>query len=670
MSPTAFLQIKVPIHPVLGEVVERIAHEGCRPAHSDDFNKYLVKSRSGGLNMGEHLMLWSFLHKNKTTYRIAHLPSTTEIEKYFTTEAGRVLEDEKAGRRIRRESAGVVSFEKNYLKIVLEQSYRDYGKVQDFVRCIPGITYAKGAWYTATLTYIKKIREVVPELTLDDSARQFLVELLHNEQKKQVVKSVEEARKSLEFQQMLKSCEIEKGFIGPKGNHCKAKEYQVYGITFMLSRKTQRHGKDFYGTILADDVGLGKTIQSLYVAKAIQQKYKARIICVVPVNVIYKWPREAKALGVNIEVTTWHGESIMTPPDEPYFLIADEAVRAKNEKAKRTRALLKLSGGKNCLGCIVITGTPSKNGDTDELFPLLKLVNHPLGANKQEFKKRFSAVAAYEELGRILSDVILCRTKEDVLPELPPLKREILELQPNLVQRLVYDNLYKKLQDDFIERIKNGLVCDKAYKLVTLGHLRKAASLAKVSAAVDMAAGLMEAGESVLMFTHYEETAHQIAAQLDAFLITGKVNAQKRQAIVDKFQASHEPECAVITTGAGSEAITLTKASRVILVDRGWSPADYIQAEGRAHRLGNENGVIASWVEMFPICKKTDQIVLSKQSKIDLLMKAPKDSSRSLIEKMSKVEADIVDQIFSELFPPPSSASEQQLKLSLESIAS
>lgn len=130
------------------------------------------------------------------------------------------------------------------------------------------------------------------------------------------------------------------------------------------------------GGILADHMGLGKTISALVAAKAMQCTLHCNIFVVCPVSLKDNWLREANKVEVAIEVFSW---AKLPEPLETakYLLIADEAHYAQNERSRRTEKLTELANHENCLTTWLLTGTPIKNGRPINLLPLLQIAGHP-----------------------------------------------------------------------------------------------------------------------------------------------------------------------------------------------------------------------------------------------------------------------------------------------------
>ena len=73
--------------------------------------------------------------------------------------------------------------------------------------------------------------------------------------------------------------------------------------------------------------------------------------------------------------------------------------------------------------------------------------------------------------------------------------------------------------------------------------------------------------------------------------IDGKVKSSDRQDRVKQFQTDSRIRVAVLSITACSSGLTLTKATTVIFAELYYTPAIMIQAEDRAHRIGQKNQV-------------------------------------------------------------------------------
>jgi hypothetical protein len=464
----------------------------------------------------------------------------------------------------------------------------------------------------------------------------------------------------------------------PLANGWYLRDYQKKGVEWLLAH---RHGGIYTGGILSDHMGLGKSLTALVAARAMQRTHDCPVFVIAPVSVMDNWVREAERAEVKIECFSW--AKLPKPLEtKKYVLICDEAHYAQNLNSQRTKKMLELAHHENCLTAWLLTGTPIKNGRPVNLYPLLLAVNHPLADDKWEYERHYcdayqksigrktvwdnTGAAHLDELAEKTEDVILRRTKQQCLKELPDKTRlfEKVELETKLadeyqetVQLLVADYRRRSQCKNFkyhlpllfkTQSLKVWFSWVLAYNpadpeaeaLATLNILRKVGSEFKVNAAIATAEELLEQGQQVIIFTEFLESAKAIAQELDGLLLTGETKPTERQLLIDRFQ-SGDNKVFVGTIKAGGVGLTLTAASNVIMVDRPWTPGDAEQAEDRCHRLGQQNAVFATWLQLGHVDQAIDDLLIQKQQRIELVLKgkrktlkginSPKDLAKELL---------------------------------------
>ncbi|WP_373527366.1 DEAD/DEAH box helicase [Nostoc sp.] len=427
----------------------------------------------------------------------------------------------------------------------------------------------------------------------------------------------------------------------PLANGWYLRDYQKKGVEWLLAH---RRGGIYTGGILADHMGLGKSLEALVAARAMQCTHDCPVFVIAPVSVLDNWVREAERAEVKIECFSW---AKMPKPlnNQKYVLICDEAHYAQNINSQRTKKMVELAHHENCLTTWLLTGTPIKNGRPINLYPLLFAVNHPLAADKWEYERYYcnarhksvgsksvwdnSGAAHLDELAVKTEDVILRRTKAECLTELPAKTRLFKKAVLEASAAKSYQERIRSLVDDYRRRAKLGEVDENAEALVTLNILRKVGSEFKVDGAITLAEEMLEQGQQVVIFTEFVESAKAIASKLNGLLLTGDTKPETRQGLVDQFQAG-ENKVFVGTIRAGGVGITLTAASNVILVDRAWTPGDCEQAEDRCHRLGQENAVFATWLQLSEIDKAIDGLLIQKQQRIELVLKGKRKTLQGI----------------------------------------
>jgi SNF2 family DNA or RNA helicase len=428
----------------------------------------------------------------------------------------------------------------------------------------------------------------------------------------------------------------------PLANGWHLRDYQKRGVEWLLAR-----GKNgiYRGGILADHMGLGKTLTCLVAARAMQRSLDCAVFVIAPVSLLENWQREAERVQVAIEIFSW--AKIPRPlGTRNYVLVADESHYAQNEKSQRTQKLLELANNENCLAAWLLTGTPIKNGKPINLYPLLLAIDHPLTQDRWSYHYRYcdahkksigrrktvwdvSGASHLDELAQKTDDAILRRTKQECLTELPAKTRLFKQAELAPSQAKEFEVQIGRLVKDYKERAQRGEVERDAEALVTLNILRKVGSRYKVDAAIALAEELLEQEQQVVLFTEFLESANAVYAALGGELLTGESQVKERQAMVDRFQ-SGQSKVFTGTIKAGGVGITLTAASHVILVDRPWTPGDCEQAEDRCHRLGQTNAVFSTWLQLGQIDRAIDELLESKQQRIELVLKGKRKTLRGL----------------------------------------
>ncbi len=203
--------------------------------------------------------------------------------------------------------------------------------------------------------------------------------------------------------------------------------------------------------------------------------------------------------------------------------------------------------------------------------------------------------------------------KKLALPELPgklPLQYRHTPMTPRQAQ------LYQQMEDELVALLddEGGYVAAPtqlaqltrllqfASASATLdeeGKVKLSAPSAKVNDLVEL---LGEMGEEPLVVASVSRQLIELAAaKLTALdishgLITGRVSSFSRQEVVESFQ-SGKIRVILMTTGAGAEGITLTRADTMLFMSRSWRQLENTQAEGRIDRIGAEQHVCLKIIE-------------------------------------------------------------------------
>ena len=424
--------------------------------------------------------------------------------------------------------------------------------------------------------------------------------------------------------------------------------HQIEGVAFLLGRTR---------AILADDMGLGKTRQAIVALRHAAPRGPYLVVC--PASVKRNWAREiaiaapetpahviergapftpspqdgAAWVILNYDILGRHVDTLGRIPWAG--LVFDEAHYLKNHRSARSRLARVLADRATALagapGVYLLTGTPLTNRPRD-LFVLLQLAGHPLGRSFLSFAKRYCdaertdygwetrGASNIEELTVQLHGVMLRRSKDEVL-SLPPKIRTWLpvDVPPGtgvrdmrkVVELLVGDDDLAPGSPVDQRRLRGRL-------LAAVTRARQTLADAKVKATIDLAAGAVDQGEKVILFSSFEEPVQKLA---DAFrgaavLLTGETPAEKRQAMVDRFQGDDRIRVFVANIIAGGVGTSLTAATQVVFNDLDWVPANHWQAEDRAYRMGQTRTVNVTYLLAAGTIDDFVQTVLERKAKL------------------------------------------------------
>jgi SNF2 family DNA or RNA helicase len=420
--------------------------------------------------------------------------------------------------------------------------------------------------------------------------------------------------------------------------------------------------------ILADEMGLGKTLTSLITALGYQRAFGWQIVVLTTVSVRPGWYQEAEGINAPIEAHSW--AKVPDPPERDFILIADEAHYAQSLTSQRTQRFLELA--RRARRVFALTGTPMKNGQPVNLFPLLLACRHRLARDKKYFEERYCSAqlvkrqvkkngkkkevttrdvrgaSNLKELHNLTRDIILIRKKAQCL-DLPPKTRQLRQVEASLDAARHYNEVIAAKRDELQLLVARGKFPEESQALVMLGAIRQAASAVKIVTALEIAEQAVEEGGQIVLFTEFLATAHAIfeaakSAKLRPEILTGATKADDRKPIVDRFQ-NGDSKVFIGTIKAGGVGITLTKASTIVLVDRAWTPGDNFQAEDRCHRISQHWPVTAIWLQYGGLDHRIDSLILKKQERIDLVLEGKRKTMRGVQQSITSSAGELLREI-------------------------
>ena len=463
------------------------------------------------------------------------------------------------------------------------------------------------------LNTVQKLERLGHDVLIYPDAEEFLSQVLHRHR---VAQRMEEVRKK-PGEHPYRSELL----------HAELLPYQLDGIAFAAGA-----GR----AILADDMGLGKTIQGIGVAEMLRREAGiSRVLVICPASLKSQWANEVEKFS-NHSCQIVLGAVAERPAqymnDEHFFticnyeqvlrdiqaiervpwdlIVLDEGQRIKNWEAKTTQTVK----GLKSKYALVLTGTPVENR-LDDLFSIIEFLDDRRLGPAFRFFHQYRVtddrgkVEGYQNLSKLrkaLSPILLRRTRQMVLKDLPPRTTEIVRIAPTEEQevynaeqmRIIRSIVNKKFLTEMdILRLQKALLmarmnADSTF-LVNKTEPSYSSKLERLRELLDQLCA--EEDRKIVLFSEWTTMLDLIEQDLeeigvDFVRLDGSIPQKKRQQLVNEFK--NNENCRLfITTNAGSTGLNLQAANTVINVDLPWNPAVLEQRIGRAHRMGQKRPV-------------------------------------------------------------------------------
>lgn len=476
------------------------------------------------------------------------------------------------------------------------------------------------------------------------------------------------------FQSKLSDFESIKEVEVPKSLNGELRIYQKQGLNW-LSFLDEFN----FGGCLADDMGLGKSVQVLSFILSQRAKVARNTnLIVVPTSLIFNWQEEIQKFAPSLKTYANYGTNrvkdiayfdqyevilisyntllsdILFLKDYKFnYIFLDESQNIKNPESQRYKAVCLLKSRNR----IAISGTPIEN-NTFDLYGQLSFACPGLLGNKRHFRDiysipidKFKDNKRAGELQKKIDPFILRRTKTQVATELPNKTEMVIYCELNEEQRKVYDSYEKGLREFISSTSNEDLPKRSMHVLKGLTRLRqicnsplllkeerpKVSSSSKIDTLIEQ----IEAKSSqhkILIFSQFVSMLDLIRKELDNKQIgyeylTGSTT--NRNEVVNSFREEASVRVFLISLKAGGTGLNLTEADYVYIVDPWWNPAVENQAIDRCYRIGQKKNVVAVRL----ICPQTieEKILKLQESKKDLF-NGLINTDNSVLKSLSKKE--------------------------------
>ncbi|HEY5855702.1 MAG TPA: DEAD/DEAH box helicase [Aldersonia sp.] len=403
-------------------------------------------------------------------------------------------------------------------------------------------------------------------------------------------------------------------------------DYQIRAAQTVLRRMRGRG-------ILADEVGLGKTIEAGLVLSELRLRGLAeRTLVVTPAGIVGQWcdelerkfglptevARPGRDLGADRKVTIASLAAARRAPMLPTLtehewdlVIFDEAHRLRNPRSASGRLAREI----RTRYLLMLTATPVENRLSD-LYQLVSLVAPGLLGTPTQFRSRHggstdAAARHVDELRTKTREVMVRHRRSEVTVLLPHRIAETVLVPPEPDEAELYADIVDSVRRDAatspsgrlalrgLVRLAGSSPAAAAATLDKLGHAdlaeraRWISAPAKTRALVDTLARHVARGEKVLVFTGFRATLASLAdavraVGLDAAVYHGSMARTDKDAAVARF-AGDTP--ILLSTESAGEGRNLQFCHVLVNYDLPWNPMQIEQRVGRLHRVGQEHDV-------------------------------------------------------------------------------
>jgi SWI/SNF-related matrix-associated actin-dependent regulator of chromatin subfamily A-like protein 1 len=416
--------------------------------------------------------------------------------------------------------------------------------------------------------------------------------------------------------------------------------YQIEGVQ-MIEHWNGR-------VLLADDQGLGKTVQALGWLQLHPELRPVLIVC--PANLKMNWKTECEfwlqspkvqiisgtALQdiwgdyviINYDILSQQKDNKDVIRSDIFdtqweAMLWDEAHYINESETIRGWACLQLHDKEKPL--IAITATPGKNRPkdyftiinaiNDKIFPSFFKYVHRYCDAKKGYKGHWDYSGASHEIelhNLLKSTMMIRRKKSDVFKDLPAKIRRVVTFE------LDNQTEYTQAEENFQEwLIKNGKdPSDSIFSQIEA--LKQLAVKGKIKAVIQWVKSMLETTDKMVIFAEHKETINALMSEFGKIAVRcdGGTSDVDRERAKQKFQECHR--CKVrkekhnfdplacdeyvpslstrlyIASKAGKEGNTLTAAEHVVFTELWWSPSDMCQGEDRCYgRAGDLHGATA-----------------------------------------------------------------------------
>ncbi len=423
--------------------------------------------------------------------------------------------------------------------------------------------------------------------------------------------------------------------------------------------------------ILADDMGLGKSLETIAFISTLKEQKPILIIC--PKSLIYNWDSEfskwddsykryvvdgskgerkkiiskIKNDAKRVYITSYdsmRNDQDLYDDKDFSLVVIDEAQFIKNSETKKSKAVKTLHSDYR----FALTGTPIENSLSD-LWSIFDFLMPGYFESEDKFMKQYEDDQDKENLKKRVLPFVLRRTKEAVLASLPP--KEELSVLVNMSdkQRGIYESYLFEAQEMIKKEGKAGVslfgmmtrlrqICiDPSTFIENYDEVPP-----KLSLALQTIEESIYGNHKVLIFSSFTKVLDHLRYILDSkniksFYIYGETPASLRISMSEDFNNKDDTKIMLVSLKAGGTGLNLYGADTVIHLDPWWNIAAENQATDRAHRIGQTRKVtVYKFVNHDSIEEKVIQLQNMKKDLVkQVITNGSEDMSKMTLEDIN-----------------------------------
>jgi SNF2 family DNA or RNA helicase len=390
--------------------------------------------------------------------------------------------------------------------------------------------------------------------------------------------------------------------------------------------------------ILADDMGLGKSVQAIVaLGRLLREVQIATVLVICPKTLVFNWlseferwdpdlcvnallPPSISASGIwssrfgrcHVVVTTYDHvrANLGAIPRRLDLLVADEAHRTRNLGSGVSRSIRTLQPKRFWM----LSGTPVERDSRDLASLLSTLIPH-------QFTEK-DAQVEISVLRQRARPFVLRRSKSEVLGQLPAHTEIVERLEMHPSQRQRYQLIYRDRGINFLTRFgKLREICDLDIESGESAKLDRICELIEDIGSID---------ERTVVFSYWIAPLEELERRLelrgiaDVITLRGEMDVLARSRALKTFKKAGRVLLASAKIAA--EGLTLTEANHVIFVNRWWNPSANNQALDRIRRIGQERQTFSYSFEM----------INTIEERVSSLLREKNDTYEELIQKLER----------------------------------